>query len=163
MVNAQKEWESQEIIKVSNLRREQILIRSGETFKANHVLREIISNIHSELCVIDPYMGETFFDIIEGKTGKISIRIITSAKVSKAALISYEAFRNQYPNTEMRRLDSEKLHDRYILWDKAHGFHIGHSIKDLGKKDTQLNLLLNPIEQVNLFEHRWKESTPDLK
>lgn len=160
MANAQKDWESPDIIKISNLDRGQILIRAGETFIANRVFREIISKVRRELCIIDPYIGATLFDIIEDKAASISIKIITSKKAHKNVSITYKAYKNQYSNTEMRIMDSAKLHDRFILLDRTDGYHIGSSIKDLGRKDTQLNPLTNPIEQINLFEQRWKESAP---
>jgi hypothetical protein len=158
MVRAQKEWEAQTIIKISNLDRDQVLIRAGETFKANRVLREIVLQVQKELCVIDPYIGSMFFDLIEDVGSMIPVRIITSDKVQKAVVTAYLAFKNQYCCTEMKKTGYE-IHDRYILWDGAHGFHLGHSIKDLGTKDTQLNLLKNASEQWKLFEQRWKEAS----
>lgn len=160
MARSQKDWESQGVIKVSNLDRDQIIIRSGETFKANRVLREIISQVRKELCIIDPYMGPMLFDLIEDAGARIVVKIITSDRARKDTFSAYSAFKNQYPQVEMRILDHEKMHDRYILWDRAHGLHLGHSIKDLGKKDTQLNLLKDPSNQWELFEQRWKESRP---
>jgi hypothetical protein len=58
----------------------------------------------------------------------------------------------------MRVLGTDRIHDRFILWDGAHGVHLGHSIKDLGTKDTQVNVLAAPLEQYKLFEERWTEA-----
>ena len=33
--------------------------------------------------------------------------------------------------------------------------HIGHSLKDLGTKDTQINLVADAAPQFRLFEERW--------
>ena len=148
MDGSQKEWENQPIIRISNIDRDQILIRAGETFRANRVLREILGQIRSELCVIDAYLGPEIFDLIEDVNPKIKTRIITSDRVGKVVLSAYKAFANQYPSTDLRITAENKIHDRYILWDGSHGFHIGHSIKDLGKKDTQLNLLKNVRPQL---------------
>src|SRR5215475_9201942 len=57
MEREQEDWEKQSIIKISNLDREEILIRAGETFRANRVLREILQKVRLELHVIDPYLG----------------------------------------------------------------------------------------------------------
>ena len=51
-----------------------------------------------------------------------------------------------------------KFHDRFILLDNSSGYHIGHSIKNLGEKDAQINLIKNPIEQISLLEERWLEA-----
>ncbi len=60
----------------------------------------------------------------------------------------------------MRCHNLKQIHDRFVLWDKSNCFHIGHSIKDLGTKDTQLNRITNPAVQLKLFEGRWAESSP---
>jgi hypothetical protein len=52
------------------------------------------------------------------------------------------------------------LHDRFILWDRKAGVHLGHSIKDLGKKDTQVNKIADVGKQLQLFEDRWGQATP---
>jgi len=52
----QKAWDQERIIKISTLEKGQILIRAGETFKANRVLREILSQARNELLVLDPYI-----------------------------------------------------------------------------------------------------------
>jgi len=43
MTKAEEEWDEQKFIKVSNIERDQTFIRSGETFKANRIIREIFS------------------------------------------------------------------------------------------------------------------------
>ena len=58
-----------------------------------------------------------------------------------AARVRCRAFRSEYPRTELRILTEDKLHDRYILWDGSHGVTLGHSIKDLGDKDTQVTFV----------------------
>lgn len=52
-----------------------------------------------------------------------------------------------------------KFYDRFVLWYDSKGFHIGHSLKNLGEKDTQLNLTKIPKKQMLLFEGRWAEAT----
>jgi len=151
----QKEWEKQPIIKVSNIDRDQLLIQAGETFRANRVLREILGQVQTELCIIDAYLGPEIFDLIEDVNPNIRARIITSDRVTRTALSAYRAFKTQYPTIELRITAEDKIHDRYILWDENRGVHIGHSIKDLGKKDTQLNLIKDSRPQYKMFEDRW--------
>lgn len=160
MLCAQKDWDAQPIVKVSNLDRGQILIRAGETFKGNRVLREIFALARRELCIIDPYVGTELFDILNEFAAGLSIRIITVDKLQPPVLICYRAFRQQFGHTEMRVILPKTPHDRFILIDGAKGFHVGHSLKDLGKKDTQLDPLLNPTEQVAFFGQRWLQSKP---
>ena len=160
MTNAQDEWDKQKIIRISNLERGQIPIRAGETFKANRVLREIFAQVRDQVAIVDLYVGTMVFDLLEdsGLCGK-RCRLLT-ATVPSAVLHAYRAFRSQYgAATEMAVGKSGELHDRYILWDGAQGFHVGHSLKDLGRKDAQLDLLEAPAQQWALFEERWAAAT----
>lgn len=160
MTVTQRDWESQRLIAVSSLDRDEVIIRAGETFKANRVLREILAQPKRELCVLDPYLGPMLFDLAEDFANVGRLRLITSENADRQVLQVYKAFRGQYPNSEMRVLGVDRIHDRFILWDGAHGVHLGHSIKDLGKKDTQINVLKAPNEQHALFEERWAEAKP---
>ncbi|MGD1017721.1 MAG: hypothetical protein ABSA12_00230 [Verrucomicrobiia bacterium] len=160
MSHAQQEWESQPIIRVSNIQKDEILVRAGEHFKANRILREIFSLAKAELCILDPYIGAKVFDLIQDAETGASVRIITSDQTKSAAIIAYGAFKAEYGKVEMRLHGFQQIHDRFVLWDKSHGFHVGHSMKDLGTKDTQLNRIANPAAQLKLFEERWRESTP---
>lgn len=155
MDKAQKQWESQPIIRISTIDRDQLLIHAGETFRANRVIREILRQVHSDLCIIDAYLGPEIFDQIEDVNPKITAKIITSDRAPNAALSAYKAFKNQYPTIELRITEENKIHDRYILWDGLKGVHIGHSIKDLGKKDTQLNFISDARPQYAMFKDRW--------
>lgn len=162
MVKTQHEWEKADVIKVSNIEHDQILIHSGEIFKGNRIIREIFSQAKSELCILDPYVGPVLFDLLEDSHNQGRVRIVTSDKTSKGALKTYEAYRAQYALTEMRFTEYEdiKFHDRFVLWDNSQGFHFGHSLKDLGKKDTQINLIKDPCKQTALFDERWAEARP---
>jgi hypothetical protein len=159
MERAENDWEDQPIIRISNIDRDQILIRAGETFRANRVVREILGQVSSELCVIDAYLGPEFFDLLEDVIPRLNARILTSDKAQNSAISAYKAFRNQYPTVELRVTAENKIHDRYILWDNTRALHLGHSLKDLGKKDTQINVVQDPRPQFALFEDRWKTAT----
>jgi hypothetical protein len=155
---AQGDWEKQPIIKISNLDRDQILIRSGETFRANRVPREILQQVHTEFYVIDPYLGPGIFDLIEDINPKLKARLLSSDRAPKTLTTSFRAFRDQYPTADLRITDENKIHDRYILWDDSKALHVGHSLKDLGQTDTQINVVKDARPQFQLFQERWKEA-----
>ena len=50
-------------------------------------------------------------------------------------------FNKQYNNLNV--INTNKVHDRYIIIDKSKLYHLGHSIKDLGKKIFSINELDN--------------------
>ncbi|MBQ8292183.1 MAG: hypothetical protein IJX78_00085 [Bacilli bacterium] len=58
--------------------------------------------------------------------------IYTSIKTSRILGSDIEAFNKQYGLLKVEYTD--KVHDRYIIIDKQKLYHVGASIKDLGKK-----------------------------
>lgn len=48
-------------------------------------------------------------------------------------------FNSQYPDLIIRHIDS--FHDRFLIIDDKKAYHIGASIKDVGKKDFAINVL----------------------
>src|SRR5262249_48246553 len=61
---AQEKWESDTIAKISVAAHDEVMIRAGDTYLANHLLREIFSAVHKEVAVIDTYVDATFFDYL---------------------------------------------------------------------------------------------------
>jgi len=165
-VRAQDQWEAEPIAKVSVSNQDEVLIRAGDMYLANHLLREIFVGVGKEVAVIDPYVDAPLFDLLAPLAEKqLGIRIVTSNNIlgtgatQKNALLAYKAFRASYPTAEMKTHIGD-LHDRFILWDRKAGVHLGHSIKDLGKKDTQVNKIADVGNQLQLFEDRWGQATP---
>jgi len=165
-VRAQEKWETEPIAKISVSDQDEVLIRAGDTYLANHLLREIFAGARKEVAVIDPYVDAPLLDLLAplGEK-KLGIRIVTSDNIlgasatAKNAMLAYKAFRTSYSTAEMRT-HTGVLHDRFILWDRKAAVHLGHSIKDLGKKDTQVNKIADVAKQLTLFEDRWKQATP---
>jgi hypothetical protein len=54
----------------------------------------------------------------------------------------------------VRQLTSD-VHDRFIIVDSTSAYSAGHSLKDLGSKDTVLTLSPDPTGLVQIFEQRW--------
>ena len=52
--------------------------------------------------------------------------------ISKQLKLDLEKFNGQYPTIEVKTYT--KSHDRFLIIDKGTVYHIGASLKDLGKK-----------------------------
>ena len=163
---SQDQWEAEPIAKVSVSNQDEVLIRAGDLYLANHLLREIFAGVRKEVAVIDPYVDAPLFDLLAPLAEKnLGIRIVTSDNIlgasatAKNAMLAYKSFRTSYPTAGMKT-HTGVLHDRFIVWDRKVGVHLGHSIKDLGKKDAQVNRIADVAKQLTLFEDRWKHATP---
>jgi hypothetical protein len=155
--SAQQEWEKQPVIRVNNLTKEQILVTAGETFTANRILREIISQAHSRLRIIDPYIGAEILDLVQDIGLSPELRVITSSRASATAISACKAFQTQYKDAEFR-VATDKIHDRYVICNESTAYHLGHSLKDLGKKDTQVSVQRDVGQVIRLFEERWAKA-----
>jgi len=61
------------------------------------------------------------------------VRVIIYTKgISKQFKLDLERFNKQYEPIEVKEF--EKAHDRFLILDETEVYHIGASLKDLGKK-----------------------------
>jgi len=108
-VRAQEKWEAEPIAKVSVSDQGEVLIRAGDTYLANQLLREIFGSAQKEVAVIDPYVDAPLLDLLAplGEK-KVGIRIVTADNIlgasatAKNAMLAYKAFRTSYSTAEMR-------------------------------------------------------------
>ena len=129
----------------------------------------IIENLQGELSIVDPYCGERTLDLIkDSKRKKIKFltRLENIKNVEKNRFLrELQDFKTEFSNFEIRDYPHADIHDRYIISsDKI--VILGHSIKDLGKKES-FAIILDKKANRNLveaiienFNRRWKQSTP---
>lgn len=150
-------WKQPGVTRVTRTEQGQTLIPAGHQFTGQRLARAIFASATKSLDILDPYIGPELFERVDDAAVKVNLRILTSGKSSPSPSY-FEAFKRTYPNAELRVLEEKKLHDRFIIIDGTSAYHFGHSIKDLGKKDTHVS----PVEEVGplkkLFEERWTEA-----
>ena len=67
--------------------------------------------------------------------------VILTSKNSNIKSIDIQKFNGQYPTLKVAKTD--KFHDRFIILDEQEIYHLGASIKDLGKKCFGINKIEN--------------------
>jgi hypothetical protein len=149
----EEEWQKPGVVRVLKRTKNQTLIPAGHHFTGQRLARVMLSEATESLDILDPYIGAELFDRIDDAGINVSIRILTSPK-AKFSPSYFNAFKERYSTITLKVLQEEKLHDRFILIDKTNGYHLGHSIKDLGKKDTQISPIENIQALLSLFEQR---------
>jgi len=90
----------------------------------------LLKNATNEIILIDNYIDETVFRIFS-KYPNIKTRIYTQ-NITKQLKLDFEKYQKQYKNIEL--FEFKNSHDRFLIIDKKDVFHIGASMKDLGKK-----------------------------
>ena len=78
------------------------------------------------------YIDRSILDRLIGKKSNENIIIYTNTKTSKVLQNDINSFNKQYGLLNI--INTNKVHDRYIIIDKLKIYHIGASIKDLGRK-----------------------------
>jgi hypothetical protein len=72
------------------------------------------------------------------KKSGVKVTIYTCSK-TKITPLDIQKFNEQYPVLELKH--TEKIHDRFLIVDNIILYHIGASLKDLGKKCFAFEIL----------------------
>lgn len=107
------------------------LFFDGEFYDAYTLIQSLFESANKEIIIIDNYVDRTILDRLVVKKSGVQILIYTSIN-SRLLSRDIDAFNNQYGGLDVRY--TTNVHDRYIIIDQNKLYHLGHSIKDLGKK-----------------------------
>ena len=110
----------------------------NDIYDAYSVLLEIFDIAKEEIIIIDNYMGKVLLDELRNINKKI---IIISSNINDTLKKKYL---KQYNNIKF--INNDSYHDRFIIIDRKIVFHSGASFKDLGKKCFGINEIENTIE-----------------
>lgn len=103
----------------------------GQVFDAYRFVADIIRKANSEIIVIDNYIDDTVLTLLAKRKSNVSCTICTKS-ITKQLKLDVQKHNAQYP--EIHLVEFKNAHDRFLVIDKTELFHIGASIKDLGKK-----------------------------
>ena len=105
---------------------------NGEFYDAYTLIQSIFEKALFEIIIIDNYVDRSILDRLIIKKNNVKIFIYTNINTSRLIGTDINAFNNQYGGLTVRY--TAKVHDRYIIIDRTKLYHLGHSIKDLGKE-----------------------------
>jgi hypothetical protein len=125
----------------------------NDIYDAYSVLLEIFDIAKEEIIIIDNYMGKVLLDELRNINKKI---IIISSNINYTLKKKYL---KQYNNIKF--INNESYHDRFIIIDRKRVFHCGASFKDLGKKCFAINEIENKIENDKLINNVIKNCSID--
>ncbi|NPA68518.1 MAG: virulence RhuM family protein [Chlorobi bacterium] len=115
----------------------------GQIFDAYAFVNDLLRSAEKNVILIDNYIDDTVLTLF-GKYPDLNFKIITR-KISKQLQLDINKYNEQYGNLETEI--SKKFHDRFLIIDKQ-TYHIGASLKDLGKKIFAFGKLdLNILER----------------
>ena len=103
----------------------------GQVFDAHKFVSDIFKSAKLSIVIIDNYIDDTVLTQLTKKMKNVNVRVYTK-KISKQLSLDVERFNKQYPSIKIKILNTS--HDRFIIIDEVKVYHVGASLKDLGKK-----------------------------
>lgn len=104
---------------------------NGEIFDAYQLLTRLIKMANKSIVVIDNYIDESVLTMLDKRKDGVAATIYTE-KINKQLQLDIKLHNSQYPAIDIKIV--KNCHDRFLLIDDEDVFHIGASLKDLGKK-----------------------------
>ena len=103
----------------------------GQIFDAYVKFESFIQSAEKEIILIDNYVDLSVLERLTKKQKDVKVMIYTDPK-TKLNEQDIRKFNEQYPQLTLKH--STKVHDRFLIIDNKILYHIGASLKDLGKK-----------------------------
>lgn len=104
---------------------------NGQVFDAYQLTSKIIRSAKKSIVLIDNYVDESVLVHLSKKHKNASVSILTKT-ISKQLELDVKKANEQYGNFEVKLFTQS--HDRFLIIDKTEVYHLGASLKDLGKK-----------------------------
>ena len=107
------------------------LFFDGQLYDAYTLIQSLFESANNEIIIIDNYVDRSILDRLVVKKHNVQVIIYTSINTRLLGR-DINTFNSQYGGLDVRY--TTNVHDRYIIIDQNKIYHLGHSIKDLGKK-----------------------------
>ena len=117
---------------------EQKIFFDGQVYDAFSMIVKLIMKAKNDIILIDNYVDIDTLNILSKKNENVNVHIYTK-KDTKLNSKDIDKFNKQYPNLELKY--TKKFHDRFLIIDRKYIYHIGASLKDLGKKCFGITLI----------------------
>ena len=114
-----------------NIKETQGIFFQGQIFDAYAKFESFLSAAKKEIILIDNYVDLSILQRLAKKKKGVNVTIYTDPK-TKLTAQDIQTFNAQYPTLIVNH--TTKSHDRFLIIDKTTIYHIGASLKDLGKK-----------------------------
>jgi hypothetical protein len=115
----------------SNLLPTQGVFFDGQIFDAYKFVGDLIRSAQKSIILMDNYIDDTVLTHFSKRKKNVDFTILTK-NISKQLKLDIEKYNKQYPPVKIEKFS--KAHDRFLIIDKIEVYHIGASLKDLGKK-----------------------------
>jgi len=115
----------------TNLPPNQDVFFNGQIFDAYTFVSDLMRSADKSVILIDNYIDDTVLTHFTKRKESVSLTLITK-NISKQFILDVKKYKEQYPNVQLKEF--KDTHDRFLIIDEKDVYHLGASLKDLGKK-----------------------------
>lgn len=116
----------------------------GQIFDAYVFVSDLIKSARSRVVLVDNYVDESVLVLLSKRDDGVSAEIRTG-RMPQQFLLDLERHNSQYPPVTV--VQTQNIHDRFLIVDDD-VYHIGASLKDLGKKLFAFSKMSIPPEML---------------
>ena len=103
---------------------------NGQIFDAYKFATDLVKSARRSIVLIDNYVDETVLLMLSKRSVGVSATIYTQ-RITQQLQLDLDRHNSQYPPIDIRTYRDS--HDRFLIVDETDVYHIGASLKDLGK------------------------------
>ena len=118
-------------LEAPELKNNQGVFFDGQTYDAYDFVNKLIKKANQSIVVIDNYIDDSVITQLTKKAKFVKVFLLSRTFGEKIRLDIAKA-NSQYPT--FKAIAFSKAHDRFLILDETDVYHIGASLKDLGKK-----------------------------
>ncbi len=120
-----------EALEAGEIKPKQGIFFDGQVFDAYVFVADLIKSARQSIVLLDNYVDESVLLLLAKRNKNVRATIYTR-NISKQLKLDLKKHNQQYPAIEIKAF--KQTHDRFLILDNQHIYHIGASLKDLGKK-----------------------------
>ncbi|SHH25049.1 ORF6N domain-containing protein [Chryseobacterium oranimense] len=113
------------------LHSEKGIFYNGQVFDAYTFVSDIIRSAKNSIILLDNYVDDTVLTLLGKRNDNVTATIYTK-NISNQLRLDLQRYNSQYPPIDIKTFSD--AHDRFLIIDQTELYHIGASLKDLGKK-----------------------------
>jgi len=118
---------------------------NGQVFDAYVFFARTIKQAKQSIVLIDNFVDETVLTLLSKRNKTVKASIYTK-QITKQLKLDLKKHNEQYPAITVRTFSES--HDRFLIIDNKELYHMGASLKDLGKKwfaFSKMDFLVNDV------------------
>jgi hypothetical protein len=120
-----------EAIEEKSIKPTQGIFYDGEVYDAYLFVSDLIKSAKKSIVIVDNYLDESVLTMLSKREPDVTATLYTK-NITPQLELDLKKHNAQYPEIILKKFDAS--HDRFLILDGKELYHIGASLKDLGKK-----------------------------